>query len=226
MMETPVALKLVVFDLDGTLASTAADLADAVNELRARLGLRRKPRAAIAANVGQGARHLLRHTLPDLPGGPAARMPELYRGFLRLYGRRCLRRTRLYPGVRHALASLPGPALVVLTNKPGALSRRIVRGLGIARRFRAVVGGDEMRKRKPHPAAILDLMRRFHARPSETVVVGDSRFDMEAGRRAHALLCAVTWGFGRRRELARWKPDAVVARAADLPAALRRLDLL
>ncbi|MEK7475672.1 MAG: HAD-IA family hydrolase [Candidatus Coatesbacteria bacterium] len=217
------ALKLVVFDLDGTLASTGADLADAVNELRAGLGLRRKPPAAIAACVGQGARHLLRHTLPEVLGPDPAGMPALYRRFLRLYGRRCLRRTRLYPGVRRALAALRGPTLVVLTNKPGRLSRRILKGLGVAGRFRAVVGGDEMRKRKPHPAAILDLMRRFRARPSETVVVGDSRFDMEAGRRAHALLCGVTWGFGRRRELARWRPDAMVTRAANLPAALRRL---
>jgi len=222
-MESPVALKLVVFDLDGTLASTGADLADAVNELREKLGLPRKPRTAVVANVGQGARHLLRHMLADLPGGPDARIEELYRQYILLYGRRCLRRTRLYPGIRRALGSLRGPTLVVLSNKSGALSRRILKGLGVACRFRAVVGGDEMRRRKPHPAAILDLMKRFRASPRETAVVGDSRFDMEAGRRAHARLIAVTWGFGRRRELARWHPDRIVTRPAGLPAALRGL---
>jgi len=222
-MESPVALKLVVFDLDGTLVSTGADLADAVNALRREMSLHPLPRRAVEAHVGQGARHLLRRTLPEVRGLTGTELDRAHRRFIVLYGRRCLVRTRLYPGIRRALASLGGLRLVVLSNKPGGISRKVLRGLGVARRFSAVVGGDEMRRRKPHPAAILDLMRRFHARPAETAVVGDSRFDMEAGRRAHARLCAVTWGFGRRRELARWKPDAVATRASDLPAAIRRL---
>jgi phosphoglycolate phosphatase len=216
-------LKLVVFDLDGTLASTVDDLADAVNILRRRLGFRPLRTAAVARHVGQGAGRLLRNTIPRLSGSLLARHPDLLEEWRAIYRRRCLVRTRLYPGVPAALRRLRGVRMAVLSNKPGDISRRILRGLGLGRRFRAVVGGDEMRRRKPHPAALLDLMRRFHAKPRETIVVGDSRFDMEAGRRAKAKLVAVTWGFGTRRELARWRPDAMVTRVSDLPQVLLRL---
>ncbi|MEK7766002.1 MAG: HAD-IIIA family hydrolase [bacterium] len=217
-------IKLVVFDLDGTLADTARDLADSVNELRHRFGLTKLSDSAVARHVGQGVGHLLSHTLP-----PAARAvhPDYPAAFSAIYRRRCVHRTRLFPGAAAALRRLKaeGYRLAVATNKPGGLSRRILRRLGVLRLFGAVLGGDDVVRKKPHPEVMRTLMRRFHAKPSETVLVGDSRFDMDTGRRARCRLVAVTWGFGSRRELLPWRPAAVISRCSALGPAIARLAL-
>lgn len=217
-------LTLLVFDLDGTLADTEADLADAVNELRTRLGFGRLSRPRIAAGVGQGVGHLLKMTVPAVPDALRVKHPDVYREFQKIYLRRCTRKTRLYPGIREALRALPrGLILAVATNKPGGMSRKILRKLGVLHRFRAVVGGDEMRIRKPHPAVMIDLMKRFRATPSTTVLVGDSRFDMETAKRARVRSVACGWGFGSRAELARYRPTASVGRSQNLRSALETL---
>jgi phosphoglycolate phosphatase len=224
MMDSLMALKLIVFDLDGTLADTARDLTDSVNELRRRRGLPRLTVSQVSRHVGQGVRHLLDRTVPALAPGARKRHPDLYAEFQRIYVRRCTHHTRLFPGARAVLRRLGRDAiLAVATNKPGGLSRRILRRLGVLGKFSTVVGGDEMRARKPHPAVLLDLMRRFKAGPAETVFVGDSRFDMETARRARVRAVACTFGFGSRAELLRWRPAATISRLAALPAALARL---
>lgn len=224
------ALKLIVFDLDGTLADTGRDLADSVNELRRSLGLARLADARVGAHVGRGVGHLLRMTVPGIMRGFTVdgrlrrRYPELYAEFQRIYTRRCVHRTKLYAGIRGALARLPrGAVLAVATNKPGRISRRILRRLGVAGRFRAIVGGDEMRVRKPHPAVLLDLMRRYRAAPRTTVMVGDSRFDLITARRARVRSLGCTWGFGTRTEVRRERPTLLVTRPSAIPAALAKL---
>lgn len=213
-------LRLVIFDLDGTLIDSRGDLAGAVNELRHRHGLPRLAESSVGAHVGQGVAHLLRRTLP-------ARLrrerPEYIAEYVRIYRRRCLDRTRLYPGVRSGLNRLAGLRLAVISNKPGRLSRWILSRLGIRRKFSLVLGGDESRMRKPHPAPLRAIMRRLRAAPGRTLMVGDSRFDMEAGRRAGCRLCAVTYGFGTRKELRRWRPDCTISRFSQLGEVVRRL---
>ncbi len=217
-------LGLIVFDLDGTLADTAKDLADSVNELRRVLGLPRVTISKVSLHVGQGVKHLLRRMVPALPAAVRLRHPDLYGEFTRTYIRRCTHRTKLYPGTRAVLRAIPRDiVLAVATNKLGRLSRTILRRLGVADRFKKIIGGDDMRVRKPHPAVLLDLMRRYRARPEETLMVGDSRFDMECGRRAGVRLCACTWGFGSRAELQRWKPDFTIRSISGLTAVIRGL---
>jgi len=226
-MGFPMALKLIVFDLDGTLADTEADLADAVNELRTRVGFKAIPRRQVRSGVGRGVKFLLKRKIPPIPAAARAAHPDLYREFQTIYARRCANKTALFPGTRNMLGRLPRRAvLAVATNKLGYLSRKILRRLGVVGRFKAVVGGDEMRRHKPHPAVLLDLMKRFRAKPAETVLIGDSRFDMECGARARVQLIGCLWGFGTRRELTPWKPAALAARPSALPALLARLDRL
>lgn len=230
MMGFPMALKLIVFDLDGTLVDSLGDLADSVNELRRRLKLSQLPERAVGAHVGQGVGHLLKMTVPNVSNGfPASGTlrsghSDLYKEYRKIYNRRCLNRTRLYPGMRRVLSALQGYTLAVATNKPTRLSSRILRGLGIRQRFAAVIGGDAVRHRKPHPEVLRTLMRTYHATPAQTVMVGDSRFDMETGRRARCHLVGCLWGFGSRKELSRWKPSAMISRSTMLPACIGRLE--
>jgi phosphoglycolate phosphatase len=109
------------------------------------------------------------------------------------YAGHLLDHTQPYPGVGAALASARC-ALAVHTNKPGAMARRILEGLGVLGRFGAVVGGDEA-PRKPDPTGTLEIAARLGVRPEETVFVGDSRVDQETAAAAGIRFLAVTWGF-------------------------------
>jgi phosphoglycolate phosphatase len=217
-------VKLVIFDLDGTLADTGRDLADSVNEIRRRRGLKAISRRAVLARVGQGVRNLLVNALP-----PAARrdLDRTITEFRAIYLKRCLDRTRLYPGVSKTLFSMkaarPRIRMAVVSNKPRLMSEKILRGLGIRRLFSAVLGGDDTPKRKPHPFPLLKLMDRFGASGAETMMVGDSRFDMEAGKRARCRICAATYGYGTGQETARWRPDYVIPSFSRLNGVLRRI---
>src|SRR6185503_8519480 len=113
------------------------DLADSVNELRARLGFKPLPRHRVRDGVGRGVKFLLKRKIPAIPERARAAHPDLYREFQKIYIRRCSLKTRLFPGTRKVLASFPrATILAVATNKLGFLSRKILRRLKIMRVFR------------------------------------------------------------------------------------------
>ncbi|GAC1341680.1 MAG: phosphoglycolate phosphatase [Myxococcales bacterium] len=211
-------LRAIIYDLDGTLVDSRADIADAVNATLLRLRLPRRTDEEVASFVGDGAELLLARAL-----GPAhaARLDEAMPVWRACYGEGLLAKTRLYDGIEAALA-LPPEARAVLTNKPGGFAREIVEGLGLGGKFRRVLGGDEA-PRKPDPAALLSLCRELAAAPGETLFVGDSTIDLATGRAAGVPVCAVAWGFGRRPALEAAGPDYLCDAPAELAALLGRL---
>ena len=187
----------VIYDLDGTLIDSRADLADSVNAMLARMGLQQHETEVISGFIGEGAERLIRRSL-----GPRheARYAEAAPIWREEYARRLLGRTCLYAGVDELLRH-PPDARAVLTNKPGEFAREILAGLGIAHAFRALVGGDEA-PRKPAPDGLLRLCARLDALPAEALLVGDSAIDLATGRAAGVRVCAATWGLGDRAALA------------------------
>lgn len=201
---------LVVFDLDGTLVDSLDDLHASVNHALRVVGLPPRSREEIHGFVGEGVRLLLARAVAPhdhlVEPALAAWGPH--------YEAHCVDRTRPYPGVEALLAGA-GRALAVNTNKPGALARRILDGLGLLPRFAAVVGGDEA-PRKPDPTGLREIMARVGATPDETVFVGDSRIDVAVARAAGVPMIAVTWGYGSRAELAAAGATTFAESAADL----------
>ena len=201
---------LVVFDLDGTLVDSLDDLHASVNHALRVVGLPPRSREEIHGFVGEGVRLLLARAVAPhdhlVEPALAAWGPH--------YEAHCVDRTRPYPGVEALLAGA-GRALAVNTNKPGALARRILAGLGLLPRFAAVVGGDEA-PRKPDPTGLREIMARVGATPDETVFVGDSRIDVAVARAAGVPMIAVTWGYGSRAELAAAGATTFAESAADL----------
>ena len=208
-------LKAVIYDLDGTLVDSRADLADSVNAMLRRMGLPEREDRVVWTFIGEGAERLIRRSL----GQHEDRYPEAAPIWREEYGKRLLAKTRLYHGVAELLAK-PPELRAVLTNKPGAFSRQILRGLGVLGAFRAVLGGDEA-PRKPSPDGLLRLCAHMGIPPGEAMMIGDSAIDVATGKAASVRTCAVGWGLGERAVLA--SADEVCGSPGELSALLARL---
>jgi phosphoglycolate phosphatase len=201
--------RLLVFDLDGTLVDSSRDIAAATNAAIRRVapGTGEIPLQAILSFVGEGARVLVERGLRH--AGLGLSPDEVLPVYIECYAERLLDTTRLYPGVAEALDALEGPALAVLTNKPGDLSRRILEGLGVARRFARVLGAGDVPSRKAE----------VEAAPGETWMVGDSATDVAVARAARVRVAGVTWGF-HPAALRAAGPDRLIDRPLDLASLL------
>jgi phosphoglycolate phosphatase len=211
-----------LFDLDGTLIDSKADLAVSVNAALQRMGLAPVGIDRVGRFIGDGARKLMERALREssVHEPSSAETDRGVEAFLDAYDGHLLDSTRFYPGVEEALERLGGGALAVVTNKPENMSRRIIEGLGWAGRFRAIIGGDTTPRRKPDPYPLLLALETCGVRAQEAVMVGDSPVDMVAGKAAGTLTCAVTGGYRNREELEATDPDLIIESVAELPQRL------
>ncbi|MBN2449011.1 MAG: HAD hydrolase-like protein [Lentisphaeria bacterium] len=191
-------LPLYIFDLDGTLVDTRADLTTAVNLTRADYGLPPLPLPTVVGFVGNGMHRLVQAALADATA--PWDIEDAVAAMRRHYGQHLLDETRAYPGVPEAMAELAGTPChrAVVTNKPEAPARRILDGLGLASFFAYVIGGDSLPALKPDPLPLLHLLAETDAALERSWIVGDNRTDLEAGRRAGMRRCYCRYGFGRK----------------------------
>lgn len=210
-MKRPV--NLIMFDLDGTLADTGHDLADAVNYTRSCFSLAPLAAELVYAHVGRGVEHLLKYSLaeeyPD-------HFHEVMRIFLQHYEMHLLDRTVLYPGVHDVLEHFRGKRRVLVSNKIHRLTVAVVRGLGVENQFDAILGGDSAAEKKPHPALLNSVLERFEVPAASALIVGDGDTDIEAGKRAGVITCGVTYGLGRKDDLIAAKPDVMIDSITEL----------
>jgi phosphoglycolate phosphatase len=186
--------RLIAFDLDGTIVDSRRDLAESANQLIVEFGGLELPEDVIGRMVGEGAAVLVDRALTE---AGVVNDPKALPRFLEIYDGRLLRHTRAYPGIADAIRSArPHSRVAVLTNKPVALSERILAGLGLRDLFDEVIGGDGPFPRKPNPAGLLALIERAGVTPAETLLIGDSRIDHETAKSAGVQCCLATYGFG------------------------------
>jgi len=223
-------LRLLVFDLDGTLIDSAQDLCNSVNATLVQFGREPLPDEAIASFIGNGAMMLVRRAFAAAGGLVAGEdLPvEAYPWFLDYYREHKLDYTYAYEGVLEALAALrelhdapggPGRAMAVLTNKPVRPAREICAALGLAPYFLSIYGGNSFATKKPNPEGLLALMSEAGAKPEETVMIGDIQVDVETARNAGAWCIGCTFGLAPG-SLAANPPDVIVDSPADWTAAL------
>ena len=190
------AVRLFVFDLDGTLVDSRRDIADAANALLVSCGAGPIPEDRIGRMVGEGAATLVARAFE---ASGVERPPDALERYLAFYDTRLLNHTRPYDGIPAVLEALGRrAALAVLTNKPIASTRRILDGLDLARYFPAdaVLGGDGPFPRKPDPAALRHLTASVNVNAESTLMVGDSAIDWRTARAAPARVCLARYGFG------------------------------
>jgi phosphoglycolate phosphatase len=209
---------LFIFDLDGTLIDSKADIAFGMNLALARMNMPPLPIARVAEFIGDGMQILVERALREISGSEPdpLQVQNCIGLFKEEYGQHLLDRTCLYPHVTEALNRLSWAKFAVVSNKPEIFSRRILEGLGIASRFGAIIGGDTTGTRKPNPAGIFKAIELCRAVPSESMMVGDSPVDIAAGKAAGIFTCGVAGGFRPRTQLESAGCDLLVNSLFDL----------
>jgi phosphoglycolate phosphatase len=192
-------LRAVLIDLDGTLMDTVPDLAEAANRMRADFGLPALPISRVSQYVGKGADVLVHRSLTDRMDGEA--VPERFvparAAFARHYHAVNGEASVVFEGVPEALMRLRehGCRLACVTNKPSEFTLPLLQRAALAALFDAVVSGDEVQHRKPHPQIVLEACRRLGVNPGETVMIGDSINDVLAARAAGVRVILVESGY-------------------------------
>jgi len=212
------AVRLVVFDLDGTLVDSKVDLANSVNYSLGAFGYPPLPNETIYSYVGNGASMLIQRSLGT---DGRAILPRVLETFLAHYREHLLDTTVPYPGVREpgvreALEAHDGKfEMAILTNKPVDMTRTILLGLSLSRHFVDVRGGDSFGNKKPHPEGLLQILKDRGASPAESLMVGDSVNDILAGQGAGVATCGVTYGLGTKG-FSEHSPDFTIDRFPEL----------
>ena len=198
-------LKLLIFDLDGTLADTSKDITNAVNYAVEPFGGKPLSVSEVKALVGSGITKLIESLIPPthplLKGGDRGVKEEAVKRFLKFYSEHLLDYTKPYPLVKETLSKLGDYKKAVISNKREVLSKKVLEGLGLLNFFDAVLGSDSVTERKPSPVPFLELLKRFNVSKNEVIIIGDSNYDIEAGKAACIKTIAVTYGFRSRKAL-------------------------
>ncbi len=208
-------LRVVLFDLDGTLIDSAADLARAANAMRADRGLDALPLARYRPHGGSGARGMLAQAFGIGPGEPSYEV--LKREFLDRYERLMYDSTLPFAGVEAELASLAAAGLAwgIVTNKAERFAFPLTSALNLA--AATIIGGDTTGHTKPHPAPLLEAARRLGVAPASCLYVGDDERDILAGRAAGMATAVATWGYlGADAKHEGWGADLQLAAPGQL----------
>lgn len=216
MSRTPPArehLRCVLFDVDGTLIDTLDDIAGSVNHMLRSLALPERSIEEVRTFVGRGVRQLILRSVGE---DREELVPRALGLFSRHYEIHCLDRSRLMPGAAECLDRFAGRDLGIVSNKTEHFVRRMLDGLGIGERFRAVYGGDSVAERKPSPLMVRTALEALGRRPEEAILAGDLPVDVETGRAAGVFTVALVGGFGTRAELEAASPDLILDGLAEL----------
>jgi phosphoglycolate phosphatase len=207
--------KLIVFDLDGTLIDSGIDLVIAVNKTRQDYGLEELPAETVSSYVGDGAPTLIRRSMGD--GYNEEELKEALQRFIHHYHDHALDNTVLFPGVRGVLRGLQraGCKMAVLTNKPVRISKAILEGMWLSSLFMEIYGGNSFTTKKPDPEGLRALMAEAGCGPEETLMVGDSKVDVQTARNAGCTCVGVTFGL-QPESLVDVPPDFLIDTMADL----------
>lgn len=212
-------IKLIIFDLDGTLVNAYPAIGESLNYTLRKLGRPIQPPLAIRRAVGWGDKELLR---------PFVKQTELRRGlniYRKHHARALIKFSRLFPGARKVLSGLKktGYKLAVASNRPTFFSGILIRHLNIKKYFDYLLCADTLKHGKPHPEILEKIMEHFGVSREETLYVGDMGIDAQAGRRAKVRTVLVRTGSSSPAEIKKEKPFKIIKSIAGLPRVMERI---
>jgi len=210
-------VRTVLFDLDGTLADTAPDLADALNAVRQMRGLNPISYDVIRPIVSNGSNALIYLGFELAPGDEG--FDTIREQLLDHYRDNIANKTRLFPGMEQVLSTLEADGLNwgVVTNKPSWLTEPLLRELGLYQRAACIVSGDTTGNSKPHPEPMLFACQMAGSRNHQCLYVGDAKRDIEAGRRAGMKTLAALFGYiSEHEDPGQWGADGMINQPVEI----------
>lgn len=211
------AIRTVFFDLDGTLADTAPDLAGALNRLLSEAGAGPLAGLMIRNHVSRGSAALVRLAFGETLN--ETEFERLRQRLLTLYAERLCEQTGLFAGMTEVLDTLEREGLSwgVVTNKPGWLTQPLMARLGLDGRAACIISGDTLTERKPHPKPLLHACELAGCVPGGCVFVGDDPRDIQAGRAAGLATLVACYGYiAPDEDPSSWQPDGLLTQPQDL----------
>jgi len=209
--------KLVMFDLDGTLVDSVADIALSLNRALGDMAMPEVSEAQVRTWVGRGASRLV-YCVLEHQHRPADLHDVLLARFMARYQASVCEASTVYPGARELVLACrkAGIYLACVTNKPYAPARALLEELGLLELFDLLLGGDSLAHKKPHPAPLQHCLQEFGLEPAQALMVGDSRNDVEAARAAGILCVAVPYGYNHGEPIQAAEPDWLVESLSEL----------
>ena len=198
----------IIFDLDGTLVDTVTDVTKGVNRALEKMGFTPISVEQVKKAIGPGREEFIKAIFPGEENPDVKKFLTIFREY---YWDQCLERTVLFDGMGKVLSQLDDRTLAVASNKPKAFTEKILQGLGVRERFKAVVGPEDVTHAKPHPEMIIKTLNVVGGKASRTLLVGDTDKDILAGRGAGVCVCGVLYGYGIVEDIENLNPDFLIA---------------
>jgi phosphoglycolate phosphatase len=210
----PLLVRAVVIDLDGTLLDSAPDLGRAANRMLAEVRLPALELDVIKSFIGNGITNLVKRSLSTASGETPSEdyFAHALDIFSRHYEDNLSHDTQPYPGVVEGIAMMrdAGIRLGCVTNKAERFTSPLLQETGLSQFFDLTICGDTLPEKKPHPLPLLHACNHFGVSPNELLMIGDSANDTETARRAGCPVFCVSYGYSGGRDVAEFKPDAIV----------------
>ena len=206
-------LDLIIFDLDGTLIDSKADIANAVNYMLSQLDIKLLENEIIHSYVGKGVARLIKCSITDNNLDKFDKAIRLFRDY---YLEHLMDNTTVYPNVNSILKYFGGKKKAIVTNKDERYTSPIINDLGLLPYFDKIICGDTTSSKKPNPEPLNAVINQLGVERDKTLIVGDGSADIEAGRRANIHTCGLTGGFGSREELVESEAHIIIDDIAEL----------
>jgi phosphoglycolate phosphatase len=214
-----VKIKLIIFDIDGTLVDSSIDITNALNYATEPYNLEKLTVKKTISMVGEGLTRLVEKLLGE---DRSEILPEVMDRFLDYYSEHLTDFTLPYPGVRETLEELRNYKKAVISNKREFLTRRLLEKLELLKYFDIVMGSDSIGEKKPSPKPVIHVLKMLSLKPEEAIIIGDSNYDIDAGKAAGVTTMAVSYGFRDVRLLK--EADYIIDNIKELLLKLNRLN--